>query len=305
MQRHTLEPAPAATTVLERLIASGYAADAARQLIARGAVWSGRNRVLDPNAAVAAGEGLVIQFPPSGRHDEVDLGSSDLLYEDSALVAVAKRRGWVVQETPWDVHGNVRAALTRFLQARDGRAPQLHLVHRLDRGTSGVLVFGKRPDASARLAQAFTGRAVQKEYLAIVHGVPERDEFVLRTGHTRGALGRFRLTPLDEVGRTRDSHPKVREAHTRFRTLRRYDDHALVAAYPITGRTHQIRLHLAAAGHPVIGDSQYGGPRHLRGARYDLPLLHAYRLSLPHPFTGEPLRLEAPLDALEPIWSEL
>jgi 23S rRNA pseudouridine1911/1915/1917 synthase len=129
----------------------------------------------------------------------------------------------------------------------------------------------------------------------VCEGEPAQERFSLRTGHGRAAGGRFRTYPLDEVGRALPGGGRVKEAHTDFTLLRRMPGAALLLAEPRTGRSHQIRLHAAALGHPLLGDERYGGPTRYAGRALPFHLLHALRLRLPHPNLGEPLTVEAPL----------
>jgi RluA family pseudouridine synthase len=162
------------------------------------------------------------------------------------------------------------------------------LVHRLDRGTTGVTVLARTRAAQRSLLEEFREGRVEKEYLALCAGEPSRDAF-----ESDAALGADPAVP----GKRRPD-PRGEPAHTRFRVVRRLRGAALVAASPETGRTHQIRAHLAALGLPLLGDSRYGGPRLLTlpdGRRLDFarPFLHALSLALRHP-AGNDLTLRAP-----------
>lgn len=132
-------------------------------------------------------------------------------------------------------------------------------------------------------------------------GQPEADEFALTTGHGRTTHGFFRVYPAEHIGQMLLYSSRVKEMRTRFAVVRRLGDAALVRAFPETGRTHQIRLHLAHLGHPLLGDVKYGGPATWRGEPLPHHLLHAERLELPHPRTGERLELVAPA----PEWTRL
>lgn len=292
----------AAQSVL--LLATARVGDAAaRTLIARGAVWVNRRRVLDEAAVPPPGAQVEIHFPPTGHYDTVDLSGNDIVWEDEALVAINKRPGWYTNYNPWDMWGSLRYALPRWLAARDGVERPLHLLHQLDRDTSGVLVVSKAPQINGRMQELFVGGAITKTYLALAAGVIEHDAFEVQTGHGRGQSGLFRVYPLDEVGRVLPfGKQRVRLMHTRFAVLERWEDATLLRALPVTGRTHQIRLHLQHLGHPLLGDARYGGPTTLHGLAIPHHLLHAAQLRFAHPISRAPLMIEAPLP---PLWAEV
>ncbi|HZZ84577.1 MAG TPA: RluA family pseudouridine synthase [Anaeromyxobacteraceae bacterium] len=210
---------------------------------------------------------------------------------DAHLLAVAKPPGRLVIPG----RGAPEPTLQEELQVEHGR---LWVVHRLDRGTSGVLLFARTAAAHRALNQAFEGREVEKRYLALVRGLPPpawRSDAPLAAGRK----GRMKaVAPGD---------PRGKPSATRFRTLEPLParagsglpDLALVEASPETGRTHQIRVHLAASGFPLAVDPAYGEATPLRTAAGEEVLsrtpLHAAALSLKHPATGARLYLEAPL----------
>ena len=271
----------------------------AERLIARGGLWVDGARVQELGARASAGAELTIQLPLSGVYPDVTVAAEQILYEDDDLLALNKPAGVYVDSTPWDAEGNLHAALTRFVAARDGRAPRLHLAHRLDRDTTGVLLVSKNPAINPAIQRGFVRGTFHKEYLALCAGQPEADEFALTTGHGRTTHGFFRVYPAEHIGQMLLYGSRVKEMRTRFVVVRRLGDAALVRAVPETGRTHQIRLHLAHLGHPLLGDLKYGGPATWRGEPLPHHLLHAERLALPHPRTGQ--RLE--LVALAPEWA--
>lgn len=266
--------------------------------VTRGGVWLDGRRVAAPDAHLSAGVALELRLPPEAGYREVELASADIAYEDPWLIALHKHAGWYVSATPWDAQGNVLAALTGYLAARDGAAPPLHLAHRLDRDTSGVLLLSKDPAANAALQRAFAARAVHKRYHCLCAGVPAWEALELRTGHGRSRGGRWRLYPLAAVGEALPSGGGIiREAHSSFRREQALCDAALITVRLHSGRTHQIRLHMAELGHPLLGDLRYGGPPDYAGQPLAGHLLHASELSLAHPISGAPLSLWSPLPA--------
>ncbi|MCX7792452.1 MAG: pseudouridine synthase, partial [Chloroflexaceae bacterium] len=253
--RITYRIAPEDAGLRLRDLATRLAGAAGATAAARGGAWLDGRRVSDADAPAPAGATLTLRFPPADGYAEVTITAEDLAYEDPWLIAVHKRAGWYVGATPWDSRGNVLAALGRYLAFRDGAAPPLHLAHQLDRDTSGLLLVSKAPAINAALQDAFARGEVAKTYFGLCAGRPEWRVMELRTGHGRAAGGRWRIYPLEAVGQALpEGGGRVREAHSSFQAAGFLDDAALVIAVPHTGRTHQIRLHLGAIGHPVVGD---------------------------------------------------
>jgi tRNA pseudouridine65 synthase len=205
-----------------------------------------------------------------------------VVHQDEHLLVVNKPSGILVHRG-WGDDSVVAMTLARDLAGR-----WVYPVHRLDRGTSGVLLFALDPSIARALQELFEGREIEKTYLALVRGVPA-DE--LEIDHP--------------IPRTEDG-PRV-EARTRVRRLFTRDRYSWVEARPETGRLHQVRKHLKHATHPIIGDVRYGKGEHNRLFRSEYGLhrlaLHASTLKLPHPVTREPLTLQAPLppDLLDPL----
>ncbi len=163
--------------------------------------------------------------------------------------------------------------------------PGARIVHRLDRDTSGVIVMGLDAEAHRELSRQFHDREVHKIYVAIVHGVVERDE-----GEVNLPM-RKDMDPRNAPRQVID-HERGRPAVTKYRVLKRDADRTLLELNPITGRSHQIRLHLQSIGHPILGDDLYAPPE--VGGRADRLLLHAQSLWLVHPGTAAPMTFEAP-----------
>jgi 23S rRNA pseudouridine1911/1915/1917 synthase len=290
---------------------------AAREVLAHGGLWHNRARVADGEQRVAAGDTLFIHRPSRGVYTAVTLDPARVLYEDADLIAVDKPPRVYVEATPWDAHNHLRGAVEQFLagQSRRGElisplpgelisplrlSAPIHLVHRLDHGTSGVLLLSKNPTVNSALQRAFVEGAVRKEYVCLCAGEPREEDWSVTTGHGRARQGLWRVYPPEEIGRELPNGARVKSMATRFVVERRLGDAALLRAFPLTGRTHQIRLHAAHLGHPLLGDTRYGGPDTWRGEPLAFHLLHAARLELPHPRTGEPLVIAAPL----PAWAK-
>jgi 23S rRNA pseudouridine1911/1915/1917 synthase len=267
---------------------------AGARAVTRGGAWLHGRRVADPDALAAAGATLSLRLPPGGVYAELELGAHDIAYEDEWLIALHKGMGWYVGATPWDAVGNALAALGRYLEQRDGAAPPLHLAHQLDRDTTGILLLSRSPRANAPLTAAFAGGQVQKTYRCLAAGSPP-DAGEIRSGHGRSAGGRWRVYPLEELGRALPAGGgRVKEAYTGYVVEHYLEGAALVRCAPHTGRTHQIRLHMASIGHPLLGDARYGGPAAYAGRELPGHLLHAAELRLRHPITRAALELHSP-----------
>lgn len=216
-----------------------------------------------------------------------------VLYEDEDLAVIDKPAGMPVHAGAGRSSGTlVNALLHRFSRLSSIGGPlRPGLVHRLDQATSGVLVIAKKDSAHRQLAEQFRRREVEKSYLALVHGRLPRAQDTIRLPIARDRVRRTRMT-------TR--RPEGRAALTAYRVLAAAGGFSLLEVALHTGRTHQIRVHLAALGHPVVGDTLYGAPRRLRWDNRTAPtlnrnFLHARRLRFRHPRTGAPLEITAPL----------
>jgi 23S rRNA pseudouridine1911/1915/1917 synthase len=253
---------------------------AAQRLIDGGAVLV--DGVARPkNHRVAAGERIAVSAPPEA--EAAAAPAFEVVYEDADLLVVDKPAGLVTHPAP----GHEGPTLAEALRgtAVGGPDPErAGIVHRLDRDTSGLLVVAKTEQAYAALADQLRSREMRREYLALVSGQPEA-----QSGTIDAPIGRDRARRT--VVSTRSDRP--REAVTRFEVLERLPATALLRVRLETGRTHQIRAHLAAIGHPVCGDPQYGGRACGRELGLTRQFLHAERLMFSHPQTREPVVCES------------
>lgn len=234
---------------------------------------------------------LPVPTPIDARPEPVAFG---ILHEDAHLIVIDKPPGLVIHPAPGHAGGTLVNGLLFHcpdLAEGGGIGGRIRpgIVHRLDRDTSGVLVVAKTESAHHHLAAQFKDRRVEKEYLALVHGVPGTAE-----GEIRLPIGRHPVERKKMSVHSRSS----REAHTRWSVIHRYAAAALLKVRIFTGRTHQIRVHLAASGMPVAGDSVYGkSPRQDPPVLRNIPrqMLHAHRIAFVHPASGEPVAFVSPL----------
>lgn len=209
----------------------------------------------------------------------------DVRYADDDIIVVNKAAGVVVHPGAGHPHGTlVHGLLARFPElARVGDPRRPGIVHRLDRDTSGLLVVARTPAAYDRLVDALAHHDVERRYVALVRGIPDAPRAVIDAPIGRSPRRRTQMAVRAEG----------RDARTSYEVIGYGPDVALVACRLETGRTHQIRVHLAAIGHPVVGDAVYGGGA--PAAPATRPFLHAHALTLDHPATGERCSFEAEL----------
>ena len=237
-----------------------------------------------PRQKVRGGEQIEIAPQPESavdahRPEDIPL---DVVFEDDALLVVNKPAGLVVHPGSGNWRGTLLNALLRRVPALAG-IPRAGIVHRLDKDTSGLLVVAKTLTAQAALVRQLQARSVKREYLAVAHG------HVVRDGRVEAPIGRhpLRRTRIAVVARGR---PAV----THYQVLERHAHATVLRCRLETGRTHQIRVHLASLGHPLLGDATYGKRGGLPFARQ---ALHAERLAIVHPVTGKAVEWQAPLPA--------
>ncbi|RMH77289.1 MAG: RluA family pseudouridine synthase [Actinomyces sp.] len=279
---------------LDRAVAlmAGVSRSVAARLVADGRVRVAGRVVTAPASRLSAGDELAVELPPpvDARPTPDPSVVVDLVHVDDDLIIVDKPAGLVVHPGHGHTGGTlVHGLLARFPELADvGEPHRPGIVHRLDRGTSGLLAVARTAEAHRRLTDAFAQRRAGRIYLALAWGAPETE-----AGTVEAPVGRSNRHPTRMTVTTRG-----RDAVTHYRVLARSDRPrpvALLRCRLETGRTHQIRVHLAAIGHPVVGDRDYGGAR--PGLDPGRPFLHAAVLRVPHPRTGETIEAVSPLPA--------
>lgn len=279
-----------------------YSRSLLRQIITAGGVTVD-SKGAKPAHHLKTGQKVIVQLPElprqSPKPENIPL---QILYEDDWLAVINKPPGMVVHPARGHWSGTLASAIQYLYGGKLstlGGPNRPGIVHRLDADTSGAIVIAKHDLAHGKLAAQFADRTVEKTYLAIVSGVPDRD-----ADWVDQPIG---LHPRQrEKMAIRRFDPQARDAQTLYRVRERFQGFALVAALPKTGRTHQIRVHLAHIGCPVLCDRQYGGRATLtRGELTGQPAdkevlltrqaLHAWRIAFTHPGTGQRLEVEASL----------
>jgi 23S rRNA pseudouridine1911/1915/1917 synthase len=244
--------------------------------------------------------GEVQRAPLRAMPEEIPL---EVVYEDDDLAVINKPAGMMVHAGAGATddarnRGTLVNALLHHLRSLSGAGGELRpgIVHRLDKETSGLIAVAKNDEAHRKLSAQFAAREVKKKYVALVHGWVKKESGTISLSISRDPVRRTRMTTRLPAGRV---------AVTRYRVVRRLDTQfgkfTLLDVKIETGRTHQIRVHLAALGHPVVGDTVYGAPKQARGKSAAISLsrnfLHSAELEFRHPRTGETLALSSELPA--------
>lgn len=260
-----------------------------QQLIRAGLITINMRPVKESHK-IKSGERIEVNIPPPQPTElKPECIPLNIIFEDDFLFVIDKPAGLVVHPAPGHYSGTLVNAVLYHCPRLGGIGGELRpgIVHRLDKDTSGVILVAKTEKAVSALADQFKQREIRKEYLAIVRGVFTPPGGVIKTMIGRHATDRKKMTSAPAKGRL---------AITRYETLEAFEKYSLLRLRPETGRTHQIRVHLAHVRHPIIGDEKYG-----RSLNRDLPpkvkrqMLHAHKISFSHPETGEEMEFTAPM----------
>lgn len=227
-------------------LCTGVSKSEARRIIDRGGCTVNVALVRVASRSVKSGDVIEIGLMEAGRFQELLLPPAALLYEDAEMIAVNKPAGINSQRTPYQLKGTLEYWVTEYFKAQGSSEPA-RVVHRLDRGTSGAMLFPKSRPAAAWLSKQFQEGLVEKRYLALVCGRPLQDVWTVDAPIGKVASAQYGVVDGGKA------------SITEFRTISSAGDLSLVEARPLTGRTHQIRVHLASVGLPILGDATYGG----------------------------------------------
>jgi 23S rRNA pseudouridine1911/1915/1917 synthase len=239
-----------------------------------------------PSLRLEEGQRVSVEVPPAvALEAQPEAIPLDVIFEDADLLAVNKPPGMTVHPAPGHPSSTLVNAILAHCGDLSGIGGVLRpgIVHRLDRDTSGVILVAKNDATHQALAKQLKERTVEKTYVALVEGTPKPAEGLIDAPIARDPRRRQRMAVV----------AGGRASVTAYRVVERFKGTSLVEARPKTGRTHQIRVHLAAIGHPIIGDRVYGKASQIVGRQF----LHAARIAFEHPSTGQRMDLEAPLAA--------
>jgi 23S rRNA pseudouridine1911/1915/1917 synthase len=267
------------------LLFEGISKSEARRIIDRGGCSVNSSMVRVASRGVKAGDVIEIGVMEAGRFKELTLPPEALLYEDDELIAVNKPAGVNTQRTPYQLKGTLEYWVSEYFRKQGSNEP-CRVIHRLDRGTSGVMLFPKHKRAAAWLSSRFHDNLVEKCYWALVCGHPEHASWTVDAAIGKVGSARYGVMAGG------------RAAVTVFRLLASSGGYSLIEARPHTGRTHQIRVHLESSGLPIVGDATYGGAPVVR------MMLHCASLAFKDE-GGAVIFITAPLDdAFEVLMNE-
>jgi 23S rRNA pseudouridine1911/1915/1917 synthase len=255
-----------------------------QKLILSGKVTLQNSTLLKPHQKIKTNDEITLKI--EGETQGV-IGAEDInlevIYEDEDLAIINKPAGMVVHPAPGNyLHTLVNALLHRFKTLSDVNPQRPGIVHRLDKDTSGLLVVAKNNFAHLNLAEQFAKHSIERKYVALVKGRVEFDEDIIEA-----PIGRH---PYKRKNMSVGFGKNTKYAKTYYRTLKRSDNFSMLELHPFTGRTHQLRVHLAFLGHPILGDAKYG-----KNNEFVRLALHAQYIGFMHPRTGKFMKFECAL----------
>lgn len=275
----------------------GFSRSKVQKLIRNGNVRINQKTVIVPHHKIKTNESIEVQISliPS-KHPKAENIPLDVIYEDKYLIVINKPAGLIVhpageKKTETLVNALLNHCGEEILKI--GGNERGGLIHRLDKDTSGVMVIAKTEKIHNEIARQFKEREIEKTYIALAWGIIKQDKSQINTPIGRSIGNRIKMSIFSA---------KVRESTTFFSIKERFQDFTLLELKPKTGRTHQIRVHLASIGHPIIGDGVYGGEKRTTSSslkeiknKITRQLLHAYKLKFYHPILNKSVEFSAPL----------
>lgn len=275
-----------------------------RTLIFSGAVYVNRHRNKNASADLFGGAVLEVYYDESKMNldatpvaiaTQVLFKNEHVIYEDQYIIVVHKNAGIPTQPTVDPNRSNLFDLVKKHLSQRE-KKPEVYLGlhHRLDRDTSGLVMFTKKEEANKGVADLFSEHRIQKSYQCLVWASPEAIQYDVQDRfEVKNFLGK--ISPKNETARFGSVKSGGDHAHTFFRVLEKFKGAYWLEAQPKTGRTHQIRVHTSEAGLPILGDPQYFPKNVFSTTKAPRLMLHAFQLEFDHPVSGEPMKLESPL----------
>ena len=253
-----------------------------QKLIHEGKVFLNSRIVNKPHLRLNLGDALQVFLPEKEKTEFLpEQISLDIVYEDKDILLINKQAGLVVHPAPGNrQHTLVNALLGRSTELSDINKNRPGIVHRLDKETTGLLVIAKNNASHLKLVKQFAQHSIQRKYIAIVSGRVEFDEDVIEA-----PIGRH---PLKRKNMAVSFTQNTKYAKTVYKTLKRSKDFSLLELTPFTGRTHQLRVHLAYLGHPILGDAKYGNKDN-----FSRLALHAQEIGFIHPSTNKPVHFSS------------
>lgn len=299
IQEEAIIPADMAGWRLDRALATllpTYSRERLKALISSGQVTSNGQLARDPSAKAKEGTAYSVAVPaPTPAHNEAQDIPLDIIFEDDHLLVVDKPAGMVVHPAAGNFDGTMVNALLHHCKGRlsgIGGVARPGIVHRIDKDTSGLLVVAKTDPAHEGLAAQFAKHSIDRRYAAIVAGLPKSGSGTVDAPLARSATNRKKIAIVGEG--------RGKRAVTHWSLVEPLKQAALVECRLETGRTHQVRVHMASIGHPLLGDPVYGRarPEHrdiLKRLEFERQALHAARLGFIHPVTGGALTFDSPI----------
>ncbi len=278
---HVSEPAELLTFIMNKV--AGVSRTKAKEMLSQRMIYVNKEIITQYNYQLRPGQ--LVQIAKNRHKHDLTNRWVRLVYEDAFIIVVEKKQGILTNALPGDRRENVKSILDEYVK-RQSRTFAVHTVHRLDKGTSGLLLFAKRRDIQQIFTDNWKDIVYDRRYVAVVQGEMEKDKGTVMSWLNDNKMYVTYSSVVDNGGK---------RAITNYRTLKRKNGYSLMELKLDTGRKNQIRVHMQDLKHPIVGDFKYGSTQEQYGDRHD-PVgricLHAFRLAFTHPITGERLQFE-------------